>query len=146
MIKLDEILNEWTKDCIIDQTQLGNEIVKIPQLHAKYLQILNDHKLSSLRNKFEYDKLKNIKTEYYLGHLDKETLEQYGWEQFDLKIGTKGNVDRYINSDNQLIKLLQKKSYHDQAISTCEQILNEIKNRSWQVKTLVDHNKFISGV
>jgi hypothetical protein len=145
MIKLDEILNEWTKDCVIDQTQLGNEIVRIPQLHAKYLQILTDHKLSSLRNKFEYDRLKNIKTEYYLGHLDKETLDQYGWEQFDLKIGTKGNVDRYINSDNQLIKLLQKKSYHDQAITTCEQILNEIKNRSWQVKTLVDHNKFISG-
>lgn len=145
MIKLDEILNEWTKDCVIDQTQLGNEIVRIPQLHAKYLQILTDHKLSSLRNKFEYDRLKNIKTEYYLGHLDKETLDQYGWEQFDLKIGTKGNVERYINSDNQLIKLLQKKSYHDQAITTCEQILNEIKNRSWQVKTLVDHNKFISG-
>ncbi len=145
MIKLDEILNEWTKDCVIDQTQLGNEIVRIPQLHAKYLQILNDHKLSSLRNKFEFDKLKNIKTEYYLGHLDKETLDQYGWEQFDLKIGTKGNVERYINSDDQLIKLLQKKSYHDQAIATCEQILNEIKNRSWQVKTLVDYNKFISG-
>lgn len=146
MIKLDEILNSWTKDCIIDQTQLGNEIVKIPQLHAKYLRILNEHKLSSLKTKFEYDKLKNIKTEYYLGNLDKETLDEYGWEQFDLKIGTKGNIDRYINSDEQLIKLLQKKSYHDQAISTCEQILNEIKNRSWQVKTLVDHNKFISGV
>lgn len=145
MIKLDEILNDWTKDCIIDQTQLGNEIVKIPQLHAKYLRILNEHKLSSLKSKFEFDKLKNIKTEYYLGHLDKETLDKYGWEQFDLKIGTKGNVDRYINSDDQLVKLLQKKSYHDQAISTCEQILNEIKNRSWQVKTLVDHNKFISG-
>jgi len=145
MIKLDEILNDWTKDCIIDQTQLGNEIVKIPQLHAKYLRILNEHKLSSLKSKFEYDKLKNIKTEYYLGHLDKETLDQYGWEQFDLKIGTKGNVERYINSDDQLVKLLQKKSYHDQAISTCEQILNEIKNRSWQVKTLVDYNKFISG-
>lgn len=145
MIKLDEILSDWTKDCIIDQTQLGNEIVKIPQLHAKYLRILNEHKLSSLKSKFEYDKLKNIKTEYYLGHLDKETLDQYGWEQFDLKIGTKGNVERYINSDDQLVKLLQKKSYHDQAISTCEQILNEIKNRSWQVKTLVDYNKFISG-
>ena len=145
MMKLDEILTNWNDDCKIDEAQIGNEIIKIPQLHAKYLRILNDHKLGSLKSKFEYDKLKNIKTEYYLGHLDKETLDEYGWEPFDLKIGTKNSVDRYINSDDQLVKLLQKKSYHDQVISTCEQILNEIKNRSWQLKTLVDYNKFLSG-
>jgi len=144
-MKLDELLEEWNKDCSIDESKIGSEIIKIPQLHAKYLKILNDHKMGSLKSKFDFDKMKNIKTEYYLGHLDKETLDAYGWEQFDIKVGTKNNIERYINSDEQLIKLLQKKSYHDQVVSTCEQILNELKNRSWQMKTLVDYNKFLSG-
>nr|QMP82930.1 MAG: hypothetical protein [Caudoviricetes sp.] len=145
MIKLDELLNEWSKDCLIDESRINSEITRIPQLHAKYLRHLNDHKMGSLKSKFDYDKMKNIKTEYYLGHLDKETLDEYGWEQFDLKIGTKNNIERYINSDDQLIKLLQKKSYHDQIVSTCEQILNELKNRSWQMKSLIDYQKYLTG-
>lgn len=145
MIKLEELLELWNKDSYIDEGLISTELLKIPQLHSKYLKILNEHKLAATRCKFEYDKLKNIKTEYYLGNLDRETLEEYGWEQFDLRIGTKGNVERYISSDEQLIKLLQKKIYHEQAQYTCEQILLELKNRSWQLKTFVDYQKFLSG-
>lgn len=146
MIKLEDLLELWNKDSVVDESSIGGELLKIPQLHAKYLKILNEHKLASIRGKFEYDKMKNIKTEYYLGNLDKETLDEFGWEQFDLRIGAKSNIDRYINSDEILIKLLQKKSYHEQAVFTCEQILNELKNRSWQLKTFVDYQKFLNGV
>lgn len=145
MMKLDDILQSWNDDSIIDESQIANEIIKIPNLHAKYLKILNDHKLAGIKSKFDYDKFKNIKTEYYLGHLDKETLDEYGWEPFDIRVGAKSNVDRYIASDEQLIKLLTKKTYHDQVVYTCEQILNELKNRSWQLKTFVDYQKFLSG-
>lgn len=144
MLKLENILEEWTKDCIIDEAMLSSEIVGIPKLHAKYIRHLNDHKLASIKAKIDYDKLKNLLTEYYNGNLDKETLDELGWEQFDLKL-MKSGVERYINSDERLNKLLYKKSYHDQVVSTCEQILNELKNRTWQLKTVVDYNKFLSG-
>ena len=39
----------------------------------------------------------------------KETLDEYGWDQFDLKIGTKGNIDTYLEADDYLIKILEKK-------------------------------------
>ena len=144
MLKLENILEEWTKDCNIDEAMLSSEIVGIPKLHAKYIRHLNDHKLASIKAKIDYDKLKNLLTEYYNGNLDKETLDELGWEQFDLKL-MKSGVERYINSDERLNKLLYKKSYHDQVASTCEQILNELKNRTWQLKTVVDYNKFLSG-
>lgn len=144
MLKLENILEEWTKDCNIDEARLSSEIVGIPKLHAKYIRHLNDHKLASIKAKIDYDKLKNLLTEYYNGNLDKETLDELGWEQFDLKL-MKSGVERYINSDERLNKLLYKKSYHDQVSSTCEQILNELKNRTWQLKTVVDYNKFLSG-
>lgn len=144
MQKLEDVLNEWNIDSIVDESNISLEIVKIPKLHAKYIRVLNDHKLASIKSKFEYDKMKEIRHSYYLGHLDQETLESYGWEQFDIHV-TKAGVDRYINSDEFLIKVLQKKAYHDQVVYTCESILNELKNRSWQMKTLVDYQKFLNG-
>ena len=111
MIKLENLLEMWNNDSSIDESKISSELLNIPQLHAKYLTILNEHKLASIRCKFEYDKMKNIRTEYYLGHLDKETLDQYGWDQFDLRVGTKNNIERYIVSDEILIKLLQKKLF-----------------------------------
>ena len=145
MEKLEDVLNYWDNDSKIDQTQISNEIINIPKLHAKYLRILNDNKLSLLKTKISFDKLKNLKTEYYLGHLDYDTLKKYNWEQFDLKIGNKSNIERYLNADEDLCKLQQKKNYYDIIISTCEQILQELKNRSFQLKSYIDYEKFISG-
>lgn len=144
MIKLEELLEQWTQDCIIDESNLKRELTNIPKYHAKYIKFLNAHKMASFKAKFDYDKMKNIRIEYYLGQLDQETLEKYNWEQFDLHV-TKTGVEKYINSDEILIKLLQKKIYHDQIIYTCESILNELKSRTWQLKSMIDYEKFLSG-
>lgn len=144
MSKLDDVLNEWAKDANIDEANISGELLNIPQLHSKYIRILNEHKLASIKSKFDYDKMKEIRSSYYLGHLDKETLDSYGWEQFDLEI-RKAGLDRYINSDEFLIKILQKKAYHDQIVYTCESILNELKSRTWQMRCYIDHIKFLNG-
>ena len=144
MTKLEELLDFWTKDSKIDESNIRLELVNIPKLHAKYIRILNEHKMASIKAKFEYDKLKIIRSEYYLGHLDRETLQKYGWEQFDIQV-SKAGLEKYINSDESLIKLLQKKSYHDQIVYTCESILNELKSRTWQLKSLIDYEKLLSG-
>ena len=144
MQKLDDILNEWSKDSIIDETNISSEILNIPKLHSKYLSILSQNKLSSSKCKFEYDKMKELRSSYYMGHLDKETLDQYKWEQFDLHV-SKAGLEKYLNSDEYLIKILQKKTYFDQIVFACESILNELKNRSWQLKTYVDFQKFLVG-
>lgn len=144
MIKLDEILDEWGNDSNIDQSNLKLEIVNTPKLHAKYIKYLNQHKLASYKAKFDYEKMKVIRSEYYLGQLDYETLQAYGWDQFDIKISKTG-LERYLNSDEILIKLLQKKIYHDQAASVCESILNELKSRTWQLRAYIDYEKFLNG-
>lgn len=145
MMKIDEILEQWSIDSSIDNTQVESEIRNIPKLHAKYLKIYNDHKLASVRTKYEFEKMKSIKEKYYLGHLDEETLKEYGWEPFDIRIGTKSGIDRYIDSDDQLIKILTKKSYYEEGVDVCEKILNEIKNRTWQLKMYVDYIRFEAG-
>ena len=94
MIKLEQILEYWKTDSIIDDSKPHQELISTPLLHAKYVEILSQHRLAAQKAKFDYAKMKKIRKEYYLGNLDRETLEEYKWEQFDLKIGTKGKIGR----------------------------------------------------
>ena len=41
-MKLSEIQEQWKKDSIIDELELGREAVKTATLHAKYLTILSN--------------------------------------------------------------------------------------------------------
>ena len=44
-MKFEEIQKLWTSDCNIDETELAQESVKIPQLHNKYLILYSNEKL-----------------------------------------------------------------------------------------------------
>ena len=46
-MKIDEILNLWKEDCVIDKTEIGDEAIKIAKLHHKYFQ---DKKFAFLIN------------------------------------------------------------------------------------------------
>jgi hypothetical protein len=142
---LETILSEWNKDSVIDDSKIQEELIRIPKLHCKYITYLSQCKEHALKLKFDYDKLRNLRSEYYLGTLDKETLEQYNWEPFQLHISTKAGIEKYLAADDYLIKVLQKKLFYEQAIDIIESILGEIKNRSWQIRSLIDYQKFLNG-
>lgn len=144
MIKLEELTDLWNKDSTIDESNISREILNIPQLHAKYIKFLNDAKLATIKCKFDYASMKELRSAYYLGQLDEETLREKEWDQFDLHI-TKGSLERYLEADVHLNKIAQRKFYYEQIVSTCESILNELKQRTWQLKCYVDYVKFLNG-
>jgi hypothetical protein len=145
MNKLEEILKYWEEDSVIDSTEPGKELLKIPTLHNKYLKILVNHRLAMKRVNFDYARMRRIKEEYYNGALSQEELKENGWEPFLLNVKTKQGVERYIESDGELIRLLEKKMYHDEAISVCESILQELKSRTFQLKDYIAWERFIGG-
>ena len=145
MVKLEQILENWKKDSVIDDVNPHKELINIPLLHAKYTEILSKHRISSQKAKFDYNKMKKIRREYFLGNLDKETLDEYNWEQFDLKIGTKGNIDFYLEADEILIRYLEKKAYYDECVLLCESILKELHSRTFQLKEFCTHQRFLAG-
>jgi hypothetical protein len=145
MIKLEQILEYWKTDCQIDESKPHQELVNTPLLHAKYVEILSQHRLASQKAKFDHARMKKIRKEYYLGNLDKETLDEYGWDQFELRIGTKGNIDTYLEADDFLIKLLEKKAYYEECILICESILKELNNRTWQLREYLTYQRFLAG-
>lgn len=145
MIKLDKIIELWKNDSQIDESKPHQELINTPILHAKYVEILSQHRLAAQKAKFDHAKMKKIRKEYYLGNLDKETLDEYGWDQFELRIGTKGNIDTYLEADDFLIKLLEKKAYYEEAIFICEAILKELNNRTWQLREYMTYTRFLAG-
>jgi polyphosphate kinase len=143
MENLEQVINLWTKDSEIDQTEPGKELLKIPSLHNKYLTILTKHKLASKKAHFDYLRMRKIKWEFYTGKMSQEDLEAHGWEPFRYTL--KSDVNTYLEADNDLIKLLEKKIYHDEVVSVIESIMNELKQRTWQLKEYCQWERFIGG-
>ena len=54
MIDLGKIIEEWQTDCVIDEVLLDESSLKIPCLHSKYLDYLNQLKV-------QLRKLQNLK-------------------------------------------------------------------------------------
>lgn len=145
MESLEDIMKNWDADSVIDSTEPGKELLKIPTLHNKYLKILVKHKLAVKRLNFEYSRLRKVKEEYYSGSLTQEELEENGWEPFLLNVKTKMGIERYLESDKDLIKVLEKKIYHDESVSVCESILQELKSRTFQLRDYISWERFIGG-
>ena len=145
METLEEIFKNWDTDSVVDQTEPGKELLKIPTLHNKYLKVLNKHKLSLKRLNFENSKLRKLKEEYYNGSLSQEELEEHNWQPFLLNIRTKSGLEKYIESDSDLIKIQSRRILHEEIIFACESILQELKSRTFQLRDFISWEKFVSG-
>ena len=143
MNKLDEILKSWESDADMDQTEPGKELLKIPKLHSKYVDVLIKHKMAAKKANFDYLRMRKLKWEYYTGKMSQEELDEQGWEPFRFTL--KSDISFYLESDQDLIKLLEKKIYHEEAVSVIEAIMGELKQRTWQLRDFITWERFIGG-
>jgi hypothetical protein len=143
MENLEQILDMWKNDSEIDQTEPGKELIRIPKLHNKYITILTKHRLTAEKTNFDYLRMKKKKWEYYTGKMPQEELQERNWEPF--KYTLKSDISLYLESDNDLIKILEKKVYHKEIISVLESILSELKSRTFQLRDFIAYERFLSG-
>jgi len=143
MENLEQILKYWDIDSNMDQTEPSKELLRIPILHSKYLNILTKHKIASKKAHFDYLRMRKVKWEYFTGKMSQEELEEYGWEPFQFAL--KSDINTYLEADGDLIKLLEKKVYHEEAISVIESIMSELKQRTWQLRDFISWEKFVNG-
>lgn len=144
MDTLEQILKQWEKDSVVDQTEPSRELLRIPILHSKYINMLVKHKASSKKTEFDIIRLKKMKWEYYSGKSTHEDLQKNNWEPFQLKL-LKTDIPMYMESDPDIIELQEKKFAHDQKVSVIEEILKQLKDRTYQLKDYISWEKFIGG-
>lgn len=144
-MNIDQIRAQAEIDTAIDVNHLEEESLKIPQIHNKYLVILMDEKLilESLDGKLKI--LKRDKWLYYSGKLSEEELKQKGWQQFDLNI-LKQDLDRFIESDTDVINLSHKLFLQKEKINYIENVIKIISGKMWNIKSAIEWIKFTQGV
>ena len=144
-VNIDALMEEWSKDSVIDETEPGRELLKVPTLHSKYLRIMTHHNLMVKKIMGEYNRLRKIKFEWYSGDLNNpEDLAYYKFEPIMKKI-LRADITMHLDADKDLNDLLMKKILHEEIVSFCGAVLKEINNRTWQLRTFIDWERFTSG-
>ena len=131
-------------DLSIDKTELDTESLKTPQLHNKYLIMHSQEKLKLEQLLSERKIKRKDKWLYYTGKMSEEQLRFHGWEPFDLTI-LKTDVDRFIESDTDIIRLSAKITLQEEAVNYLESVVKLISNRQWNIRAALDWIKFTQG-
>lgn len=143
-MKLEEIQSLWEKDSVIDRSELGEESLKIPQLHSKYYKIYSEERMSLRKLEYQYNHLKKLKSSYYNGSMSEEELNEHGWEPNPLKI-LKSDIPMYIESDSDVITLQTKIDMQQEKVEFVESIIKSFTTRGYQIKSAIDWEKFKVG-
>jgi hypothetical protein len=144
-MKLQEIQAMWEQDCKVDQTNLGRAAARVPELHAKYLNMLTSVRLQYRKAEADYLRLRKLKNRYYRGELTKEELVELGWDQYLSNKPLKNEMEDVLNMDDDIIHLIDKMEYIKTVLYQLEQILKSINSRTWDVKSAIEWYKFTNG-
>ena len=138
---LETLQEQVDKDLKINDTELDLESLKTPQLHNKYMKHYTKFKLMLTRAETDYSQVQRQKWEYYTGKADASV---YAEKPFDLKV-LRTDVDKYIESDEEMIKAKQKVEYLQAVVDYLDKTLRQITNRTFTIKNAIDWRKFTSG-
>jgi len=131
----DEFINEWRNDAAMGD-DLFDEARRIPILHAKWLDKYLSIQLIRKEKEYKYNQLYLRKHSYYMGR--EETAPD------DSIIKTE--VPLYIKGDEEVIKSLAILDYYEKIENTLKEIINNINNRSFQIKNAIDWMKYAKGL
>tara|TARA_R110000772_G_scaffold99174_1_gene198733 strand:- start:14712 stop:15170 length:459 start_codon:yes stop_codon:yes gene_type:complete len=144
-VTIEQLTEMWSKDSIMDETEPGRELMKIPILHSKYLTIMSYHNMIVRKLMGDYNKKRLLLTQYWCGDLNNdEDLATIGREPVMKKI-LRQDIPMYLDSDQELIDILLRKIYNEEIVAYCTSVLRELNSRTYQLRAFVDWEKFTGG-
>lgn len=143
-MKIDDIFALWEVDSKIDRQELGEEALKISVLHSKYYKIFINEKLALKKHESELKQLKLEKFEFYTQGPTPEQLER-GWKLPSIGRIVRGDVDRYLEADKDIINLTLKIAVQNEKIDLLESIIRTLRDRNFNIRAALDWAKFQVG-
>jgi hypothetical protein len=135
----------WEKDAKYDDLNLDADSLNISSLHAKYNRLLSETRSQlraiMIKKKSHYSTLRD----YYLGNLNNpQDLERIGREPFLNKV-LKNEVQGYIDSDRDLIKMDERIALLEEKVEVIIEIMKCIHKRGYDIKSAIEWRKFTNG-
>lgn len=143
-MKLDEIQLMWDRDAQIDRTELGEESLRIPQIHSKYFKIFTQERLVQRKMEADLKQLYRDKYEWYNGNISEETLKANEWEPNPLKI-LRTDIPMYIEADPQMQTLSLKIEMQKEKVDFVEAIIKSLTTRGFNIKSAIEWERFKMG-
>ena len=148
--RFDKLKEDWAEDSHIDfqfkskqySADLGQLALDIPFQHNKYLNHYTDIQAVKISLEFEIRRLVKSKREYYSGEADAKT---YAAKPFGSSIKTSEKMKVYLEADDEIINLEAKIKYLDQMLYWLDQVMKQISNRGFQIKSAIEWEKFVNG-
>jgi hypothetical protein len=142
---LEELYEMWEKDAKYDDLNLDADSLNISSLHAKYNRLLSETRSQlraiMIKKKAHYSTLRD----YYLGNLNNpQDLERIGREPFLNKV-LKNEVQGYIDSDRDLIKMDERIALLEEKVEVIIEIMKCIHKRGYDIKSAIEWRKFTNG-
>lgn len=141
-MNLETIQEMWSKDSVIDDILIDEASIKIPQLHSKYLTLHSEFTLLLKKAKQELDKARHYKWLYYSG---KGPPEMYQDKPFDYKV-IKSDVQNWVGVDEDINKIEMKVALYETTLSTLSEILKQVHQMGYHIKSIIDWRRFTNGV
>ena len=143
MDKLSELQAEAKEDLVIlDDEDLHQQSYKNQVIKPKWLDYKTKYKLLMFQCKADHKRLYREKWEYYGGKADAKI---YVTKPFDLKV-LKTDLNIYIESDEEIIKLEHKIAYLETTIKYIDGVLRSIQSRGWDIKNAISWKQFEAGM
>tara|TARA_A100001515_G_C4474607_1_gene178030 strand:- start:37 stop:450 length:414 start_codon:yes stop_codon:yes gene_type:complete len=132
---IEKLMSEWREDAEMAD-DLMDEARRIPLLHCKWLDKYQKVVLMKKEALYDFQMLYKEKYSFYMGREE---------ECPDVKI-MKNEVPIYLNADKQLNQAQGKLDLYDTYEKTLKEILNNINNRSFQIKNAIDWLRYSRGI
>jgi hypothetical protein len=143
-MKIEELFEEWEKDCHIDKTELGDESIRIAKLHSKYLKWMFEERLRLKKMDAEFKQLKLEKYEFYTQGPTKEQKDK-GWELPSKGIILKQDLNMYMDADKDVIDYSLKIGLQQEKAQLLEDIIKSLNNRGYNISAAITWAKFTMG-
>jgi hypothetical protein len=105
---------------------------------------LSRENLEYKKFKHQYDVFLLKKYDFYIDGPTQETMEWIDSYPKGKKI-LKGEVQRYLDADPDLIKISIELSYKEEKVDYLKSIIKSLEGRNFSIKHYIDHEKFIKG-
>jgi len=148
MNNLENIIEMWKKDSVIDEMNLGDASRESAKLHSKYLELYSVNKLKLKKQELDFKVLLRDKWSHYNGKLSKEEIDEKGWDYDPMNGLTvlKGDMDKWYDADPLIQNAQLKIQYTQEICDTLKEIMDNIKWRHQSIRNAIDWHKFTSGV
>ena len=147
-MNLENVLEMWKKDNVIDEMALDESSRETAKLHSKYLELYSVSRLKLKQLELDFKVLLKDKFNHYNGKLSQEELDEKGWDYDPLNGLTvlKGDMDKYYDADPVIQEHQTKMAYTEEMVAALKEILESIKWRHQTVKNMIEWRKFTSGI